>query len=109
MTFVSLRGHGSSHPFDTNNHIPIKTTIGEKIAYELYEKHPEIQQFFTKHFGGIIPPENTKLFNKEKWDDLHKESTSQSDKSLLEKLSNIMYQTGLSQKEQSLNDIDLDY
>ena len=98
-----------SHPFDTNNHIPIKTTIGEKIAYDLYEKHPEIQQFFTKHFGGIIPPENTKLFNKEKWDDLHKESTSQSDASLLEKLSNIMYQTGLSQKEQPSNDIDLDY
>ena len=37
------------------------------------------------------------------------QNTSPSDKSLLKKLSNIMCQTGLSQKEQSLNDIDLDY
>ena len=97
------------NPLDKDNHIPLQMVIGEKIAYDLYEKHPEIQQFFTKHFGGIIPPENTKLFNKEKWDDLHTESTSPSDTSLLKKLSNIMSQTGLSQKEQPSNNIDLDY
>lgn len=97
------------NPYDKKYGVEKQHRIGESIVYKLYNDHPEIQQFFTKHFGGIIPPENTKLFNKEKWDDLHTESTSPSDTSLLKKLSNIMCQTGLSQKEQSLNDIDLDY
>ena len=97
------------NPYDEKYGVEKQHRIGESIVYKLYNDHPEIQQFFTKHFGGIIPPENKKLFDKQKWDDLHKESTSQSDVSLLEKLSNIMYQTGLSQKEQPSNDIDLDY
>lgn len=100
------------NPFDQNSHIPIQTMIGEKLAYELYKDHPEIQQFFTKHFGGLIPPENTKLFNKEKWDELHTHQNTISDQSLMSKLKQSLFNAGVSLDDnnikQNTNDIEYD-
>ena len=53
------------------------------------DEHPEIEQFFTKHFGEIIPPENTKLYNKTY------PNTSISDQSLLNKLNQVIKTAGL--------------
>lgn len=76
-------------PFIQPHDLPSNYTVGEIIAYKIYDEHPEIEQFFTKHFGEIIPPENTKLYNK-----THP-NNSISDQSLLNKLNQAIKTAGL--------------
>lgn len=77
------------NPFTQPRDLPHVYQIGEIVAYNIYEKHTEIEQFFTKHFGEIIPPENAKLYNK-----THP-NNSISDQSLLNKLNQAIKTVGL--------------
>lgn len=52
----------------------------ENTLYQIYDQYPEIQQYFTKRFGEIIPPENTKLYNKIHFQSQIKTKTSNTQK-----------------------------
>lgn len=65
--------------------------FAEKIVISYYNDHPEVAEFFNKHFGGIVPVENMKYFDKNKWDDLHGvESSVIDDNDLLTRYNNFI-------------------
>ena len=78
----------------------------EYTLYQIYDQYPEIQQFYTKHFGHIIPPENTKLYQKSKTET----KKSLSDNELLQRLKDIEFEADISTDLNSPNQInDIDY
>lgn len=78
----------------------------EYTLYQIYDQYPEIQQFYTKHFGHIIPPENTKLYQKSKTET----KKSLSDNEILQRLKDIEFEADLSPDSSSPNQInDIDY
>ena len=54
---ITDKTRGKSIEFVQQYH-PIEYTL-----YQIYDQYPELEQYFTKRFGEIIPPENAKLYN----------------------------------------------